>query len=63
MDDKQSAIIMQLMQSLGASGSEDNSFEKVLIGLKPMLAPRQQKILELIIKMQEIQTLLDEINM
>jgi len=63
MDDKQSAMLLQLMQSIGAQPhAEEQQLEHMLMSLKPLLAPRQQKILDLMVKMQELQALLDEIN-
>ena len=60
-----SAMLLQLLQSLGTqsgSNEEENQFEHTLMSLRPLLTPRQQKILDLMVKLQEIRTLLDEIN-
>ena len=69
MDDRQSAMLLQLMQSLGMQSQENHSshadeaqLEHTLMSLRPLLTPRQQKILDLMIKIQEIKALLDEIN-
>jgi len=68
MDDK-SALLLQLMQSLGTLGgnhsphAEEPSLENMLMNLRPLLTPRQQKILDLMVKMQEVQALLDEIGL
>ena len=60
-----SAILLQLLQSLGVPSepnAEENQFEHSLMSLRPLLTPRQQKILDLMVKMQEVRALLDEIN-
>ena len=69
MDDRQSAMLWQLMQSLStqtqdnlAPHTEEPQFEHTLMTLRPLLPPRQQKILDLIIKMQEIKALMYEIS-
>ena len=69
MDDRQSAMLWQLMQSLSpqtqespAPHAEEPAFEHTLLSLRPLLAPRQQKILDLMIKMQEIKALICEIQ-
>ena len=69
MDDKQSAMLWQLMQSLGNQTQDNHAphigepqFEHTLMSLRPLLQPKQQKILDLLIKMQEIKALICEIN-
>ena len=67
MDNNQSAILWQLMQSLTntqeapASPAEESRFEHNLLSLRPLLAPKQQKILDLLIKLQEVRALVNEI--
>ena len=69
MDDRHFAMVWQLMQSLGSHTHEDQSnlteppsFENTLITLKPLMSPSQQKIIDLMIKMQEVKALIDEIQ-
>jgi len=69
MDDRQSAILWQLMQSLSpqtqdgpASHSQEQPFEHTLLSLRPLLPPKQQKILDLMIKLHEINALIHELN-
>jgi len=69
MDDRQSAMLWQLMQNLGTQpqGSptphaEESQFEHTLLSLRPLLSSKQQKILDLMIKLQEVKTLIHEIN-
>ena len=68
MDDKQSAMLWQLMQSLGTPTQENHSilteppFEHTLISLKPLMAPKQQKIIDLLIKLQEVKLLMEELQ-
>jgi len=67
MDDRHSAILWQLIQSLQAqdnqsSMAEPMPFEHTLLTLKPLMSPRQQRIIDLMIKMQEMQTLIEEIQ-
>ena len=75
MDERQSAMLWQLMQSLSTQTNEtlanhteeptnanNHQFEHTLLSLRPMLPPRQQKILDLVIKMQEVMTLLEELS-
>ena len=69
MDDRQSAMLWQLMQSLGTQTQESPAqqpeaphFEHTLLSLRPLLPPKQQKILDLMIKMQEIKALINEIQ-
>ena len=67
MEDRQSALLWQLMQSLGAQPQESShnpeelTLEHTLAQLRPLLTPKQQKMLDLMTKMQEIKELLDEI--
>ena len=65
----QSAMLWQLMQSLNANTQESPAphaegpnFEHTLMSLRPLLAPRQQKILDLMIKLQEVKMLMDELH-
>jgi len=70
MDDRQSAMLWQLMQSI-SNQTQDNhvphveepQFENTLLSLRPLLAPKQQKILDLLVKMHEIRALMDEVSM
>ena len=69
MDDRHSAMLWQMMQSLSANTQEDNSvptepptFENMLLPLKPLMSPKQQKIMDLMIKMHEIRALISEIQ-
>ena len=67
MDDKQSAMLWQLMQSLNTHTQESPAqqephFEHTLMSLRPLLQPRQQKILDLMIKLQEVKALINEIQ-
>ena len=69
MDDKHSAMLWQLMQSMGAHTQEDSGaiaeplpFEHNLMSLRPLMPPKQQKLLDLMIKMQEVKTLIHEIQ-
>jgi len=41
---------------------KDTYFPDMLHKLRPILAPREQKIIDLMIKFQEIMVLIDEIN-
>ena len=68
MDDRQSAMLWQLMQSLTAQSQESPAtpveepiLEHNLLSLRPLLPPKQQKILDLMIKMQEVKSLFNEI--
>jgi len=56
-NDLQSAL--QLVEGLVG---KDTSFPEMLHKLRPMLAPREQKIIDLMIKLQEIMALIEEIN-
>ena len=69
MDDKQAAMLWQLMQNLTtqtqdslAHHTEEPPFEHTLLSLRPLLPPRQQKILDLMVKMQEVKAILSELN-
>ena len=69
MDDRHSAMLWQMMQSLGSHTQEDCSpqseplqHEHILLSLKSLMSPKQQKIIDLMIKMQEVRTLIDEIQ-
>jgi len=69
MDDKQSAMLWQLMQSLSphtpegpAPHSEEPQFEHTLLSLRPLLPPKQQKLIDLMVKIQEVKTLIHELN-
>jgi len=66
--DNTSAMLWQLMQSMNTQ-TQDNAAHITgaqlghnLMSLRPLLAPKQQKILDLIIKLQEASAILDEIN-
>jgi len=78
MDDRHSALLLQLMQSLGAPAhthenshvSESAQFTKAdpaqvehtLLALRPLLAPRQQRMIDLMVKMQEVAALMHDIQ-
>jgi len=69
MDDRQAAMLWQLMQSLNtqtqdnlAHQAEEPQFEHTLLSLRPLVPPRQQKILDMMIKMQEVKALMNELN-
>jgi len=69
MDDRHSAMLWQMMQSLGANTQEDHStpaepptFEHTLLSLRPLMSPKQQRIIDLMIKIQEVKELLNEIH-
>ncbi|MCL2378649.1 MAG: hypothetical protein FWC77_05930 [Defluviitaleaceae bacterium] len=68
--DNTSAMLWQLVQSLNtqtqdsrAAQAEEPPFEHTLMSLRPLLQPRQQKILDLMIKMQEVKALINEISL
>jgi len=75
MDDRQSAILWQLMQGLGphAGGNhppdehtdtaEPPPLEHTQMSLRPLMSPKQQCIIDLMVKMQEMRDLIDEIHM
>ncbi|MCL2362326.1 MAG: hypothetical protein FWC73_11010 [Defluviitaleaceae bacterium] len=67
MDDKH-AMLWQLVQSLGHHHPEGHTpeppqAEHYLLTLRPLMPPRQQRIIDLMIKFQELKTLIDEIHM
>ena len=69
MDDRNFAMIWQLMQGMGANNNEGQAnmagpptFENSLLSLKPLLSPKQQRVIDLMIKMQEVKALIDEIQ-
>jgi len=69
MDDKHSNMLWQMMQSLSANTQEDQNIptgqptiESTLLSLKSLLPPKQQKIIELMVKMQELKALINEIQ-
>lgn len=66
MDDKH-ALLWQLVQSLGNNHTEEPPQESTypdhyLLTLRPLMPPRQQRIIDLMIKFQEIKALMDEIQ-
>ena len=88
MDDKHSAMLWQMMQSLGSQTQDDNSapaepgysdnFDTVpeehqnhtnnpqidmLLSLRSLMSPRQQKLIDLMIKMQEMKVLISELEL
>ena len=70
MDDKHSNMLWQLMQSIGAGGQVNDDtgplpqpqFEHSLMSLRPLMSPKQQALIDLMIKLQEIKQLLHEIQ-
>jgi len=66
MDDRHSALLWQLMQSLTQEGqgalSEPTTFEHTLLSLKPLMPARQQLVIDLMIKLQEIKALIGELD-
>ena len=65
--DNTSAMLWQLMQSMNTQTQDNQAphepqFEHTLMSLRPLLAPKQQKVLDLMIKLQELRALVDEIN-
>ena len=67
MDDRH-AMLWQLVQSLGHPPQEGHPAEEphvdhYLLTLRPFMPPRQQRIIDLMIKFQEIKTLMEEIQM
>jgi len=73
MDDKHSAILWQLMQSFGSAnltqedapdqlGAGQPQLEHTLQSLKPLMSPKQQLLIDLMTKMQEIKILMHEIQ-
>jgi len=70
MDDRHT-ILWQLMQSLGYTQESHHQsehmtahppFEHGLLALKPLMPPKQQLIIDLMVKMQELRVLMDEIH-
>ena len=58
----QSALLLQLMQSLNdGGGSAQQSPIDMLATLRPMLSPKEQKLIDLMIKFREIRVLMDEL--
>ncbi|MCL2572779.1 MAG: hypothetical protein FWE11_10295 [Defluviitaleaceae bacterium] len=64
-----SAMLWQLMQSLSGGTSEEQAhiqeqtgFEHTLLSLRPLMPPKQQRIIDLMIKMQEVKALMHEIQ-
>ena len=73
MDDRHSAMLWQMMQNLGGSTqggntpddqdtSEHSPLEHNLLTLRQLMPPRQQKIVDLMIKIQEVKALINEIQ-
>ena len=67
MDDRHSAILWQLIQSLGAQNQGEHMtghppLEHGLLSLRPLMPPKQQLIIDLLVKMQELKALMDEIH-
>ena len=61
MDDNQHALVLQLIQSLGHDGSvltEPQEYD--LAALKPYMTPKQQKFIDLVVKLKEARVLLEE---
>jgi len=69
MHNTQSSLLLQLMQGLNGGMLDspeppiplDPPFD-ILFKLRPMLSPKEQKIVDLMIKFQEIRVLIDEIH-
>ena len=51
--------ILQLVESLT---NENTPLPEALVKIRPMLDPREQKIIDLLIKFQEIAVLIEEIE-
>ena len=73
MDNKQSALLWQLVQSMGANApaahhpDEHNlqpepPLDNALLSLRPLMSPKQQCIIDLMVKMQEMRELIDDIH-
>ena len=75
MDDRQSALLWQLMQGIGAPAPADDGhgfdsasyaqpapMEHTLLALRPLMQPRQQRMIDLMIKMQEVAALMTELQ-
>ena len=77
MSDMKSNLLWQLMQSMGMGGLEeiqsdapevnpshvtlDPPWDTILM-LRPMLSPREQRIIDLMFKLQEVKKLFEEIQ-
>ena len=67
MDNNQSSLLWHLMQSAhenhlhGTAESQLSLFD-MLLKLRPALPPKEQKFIDLMIKIREVKILLDEIN-
>jgi len=67
MDDRNSAMLWHLMQNLSSSPQEEQvteppQFEQSLISLRPLMSPKQQRVIDLMIKLQEVKALLHEMQ-
>jgi len=68
MDDRQSALLWQLMQSLNTQlpgqdlHTNEAPMENTLLAIRPFLQPKQQMIIDLMAKLQEVKQLMDEIQ-
>ena len=69
MDDRHSAMLWQMMQNLSTNTQDDHNiqpeqspFEHNLLTLRQLMPPKQQKIIDLMIKMQEVKALINEIQ-
>jgi len=77
MNDMKANLIWQLMQNMGISGDHQFTPESqempepyitldppwdMLLMIRPMLAPREQRMIDLLIKMQEMRILMDDIQ-
>ena len=56
MDDRQQALVMELISVL----TEHQPQEYDLAALKPYMTPKQQKFIDLVEKLGEVQALLEE---
>jgi len=56
------SLLLQLVQELANSQSPTSSPIDILFKLRPMLTPREQKYVDLMIKFQEVRDLMDEIH-
>ena len=72
MDDKKMALMWQMMQGLGNNPEQSNidygvnqgdtGLRDSLLSIRPMLSLKQQKIIDLMIKFNEIKELMGEIH-
>ena len=77
MSDMKSNLLWQLMQSMGMSGIDDIQADTpeidsphvtldppwdTILMLRPMLPPREQRIIDLLFKLQEAKKLFEEIQ-